>query len=103
MACYAGVTIKAVRHYHQRGLLAEASRESSGLKARADGHRAWLSAEALVRLQGRRKQVCRLGWLDGGEVLPGSCRLERHGQLFELLEGASEQPVGVSHIPASSL
>jgi DNA-binding transcriptional MerR regulator len=32
LAGYAGVTIKAVRHYHQRGLLAEPPRDSSGYR-----------------------------------------------------------------------
>ncbi|MFI9506915.1 MerR family transcriptional regulator [Nocardia sp. NPDC052566] len=32
LAEYAGVTIKAVRHYHQRGLLAEPDRDSSGYR-----------------------------------------------------------------------
>jgi DNA-binding transcriptional MerR regulator len=32
LAGYAGVTIKAVRHYHQRGLLDEPSRDSSGYR-----------------------------------------------------------------------
>jgi DNA-binding transcriptional MerR regulator len=32
LASYAGVTIKAVRHYHQRGLLAEPPRDSSGYR-----------------------------------------------------------------------
>ena len=32
LAEYAGVTIKAVRHYHQRGLLAEPPRDSSGYR-----------------------------------------------------------------------
>ena len=32
LAAYAGVTIKAVRHYHQRGLLEEPSRDSSGYR-----------------------------------------------------------------------
>jgi DNA-binding transcriptional MerR regulator len=32
LAAYAGVTIKAVRHYHKRGLLAEPSRDSSGYR-----------------------------------------------------------------------
>jgi DNA-binding transcriptional MerR regulator len=32
LAGYAGVTIKAVRHYHQRGLLEEPSRDSSGYR-----------------------------------------------------------------------
>lgn len=32
LAAYAGVTIKAVRHYHQRGLLDEPSRDSSGYR-----------------------------------------------------------------------
>ena len=32
VAAYAGVTIKAVRHYHQRGLLAEPPRDSSGYR-----------------------------------------------------------------------
>ena len=32
LADYAGVTIKAVRHYHQRGLLAEPPRDSSGYR-----------------------------------------------------------------------
>ena len=32
LAAYAGVTIKAVRHYHQRGLLAEPPRDTSGYR-----------------------------------------------------------------------
>ncbi|MGW4643397.1 MerR family transcriptional regulator [Sphaerisporangium sp. NPDC004334] len=32
LAHYAGVTIKAIRHYHQRGLLAEPGRDSSGYR-----------------------------------------------------------------------
>jgi DNA-binding transcriptional MerR regulator len=32
LAGYAGVTVKAVRHYHQRGLLDEPSRDSSGYR-----------------------------------------------------------------------
>ena len=32
LADYAGVTIKAVRHYHQRGLLDEPPRDSSGYR-----------------------------------------------------------------------
>lgn len=32
LATYAGVTIKAIRHYHQRGLLAEPPRDSSGYR-----------------------------------------------------------------------
>jgi DNA-binding transcriptional MerR regulator len=32
LATYAGVTIKAVRHYHKRGLLEEPSRDSSGYR-----------------------------------------------------------------------
>jgi DNA-binding transcriptional MerR regulator len=32
LAAYAGVTIKAVRHYHNRGLLEEAPRDSSGYR-----------------------------------------------------------------------
>jgi DNA-binding transcriptional MerR regulator len=32
LASYAGVTIKAVRHYHKRGLLAEPPRDSSGYR-----------------------------------------------------------------------
>jgi DNA-binding transcriptional MerR regulator len=32
LAAYAGVTIRAVRHYHKRGLLAEPSRDSSGYR-----------------------------------------------------------------------
>lgn len=32
LAAYAGVTIKAIRHYHQRGLLAEPPRDSSGYR-----------------------------------------------------------------------
>jgi DNA-binding transcriptional MerR regulator len=32
LAAYAGVTIKAVRHYHQRGLLSEPKRDSSGYR-----------------------------------------------------------------------
>jgi DNA-binding transcriptional MerR regulator len=32
LADYAGVTVKAVRHYHERGLLAEPGRDSSGYR-----------------------------------------------------------------------
>src|SRR5216684_4422327 len=32
LAAYAGVTIKAVRHYHKRGLLEEPARDSSGYR-----------------------------------------------------------------------
>ena len=32
LAAYAGVTIKAIRHYHRRGLLAEPPRDSSGYR-----------------------------------------------------------------------
>ena len=32
LADYAGVTIKAIRHYHQRGLLEEPPRDSSGYR-----------------------------------------------------------------------
>ena len=32
VAAYAGVTVRAVRHYHQRGLLAEPVRDSSGYR-----------------------------------------------------------------------
>src|SRR5438105_10411110 len=32
LAAYAGVTIRAVRHYHQRGLLEEPPRDSSGYR-----------------------------------------------------------------------
>jgi len=32
LAAYAGVTVRAVRHYHQRGLLAEPARDSSGYR-----------------------------------------------------------------------
>jgi DNA-binding transcriptional MerR regulator len=32
LARYAGVTIKAVRHYHRRSLLAEPPRDSSGYR-----------------------------------------------------------------------
>lgn len=42
LASYAGVTIKAVRHYHQRGLLEEPKRDASGYRR--------YSAEDAVRL-----------------------------------------------------
>jgi len=32
LAAYVGVTVRAVRHYHQRGLLAEPARDSSGYR-----------------------------------------------------------------------
>lgn len=38
LAAYAGVTIKAVRHYHQRGLLEEPSRDSSGYRRYSAQH-----------------------------------------------------------------
>ena len=42
LATYAGVTIRAVRHYHQVGLLAEPERDASGYRT--------YGAEAVVRL-----------------------------------------------------
>ena len=38
LAAYAGVTIKAVRHYHQRGLLDEPPRDSSGYRRYSAKH-----------------------------------------------------------------
>jgi DNA-binding transcriptional MerR regulator len=38
LADYAGVTIRAVRHYHQRGLLAEPPRDSSGYRRYSAEH-----------------------------------------------------------------
>jgi DNA-binding transcriptional MerR regulator len=38
LAGYAGVTIKAVRHYHKRGLLAEPPRDSSGYRRYSAEH-----------------------------------------------------------------
>jgi DNA-binding transcriptional MerR regulator len=38
LAAYAGVTIKAVRHYHQRGLLEEPPRDSSGYRRYSARH-----------------------------------------------------------------
>ena len=38
LAAYAGVTIKAVRHYHKRGLLAEPPRDSSGYRRYSAEH-----------------------------------------------------------------
>lgn len=38
LAAYAGVTIKTVRHYHQRGLLAEPPRDSSGYRRYSAEH-----------------------------------------------------------------
>src|SRR6267154_5476640 len=38
VATYAGVTIKAVRHYHQRGLLEEPPRDSSGYRRYSAEH-----------------------------------------------------------------
>jgi len=38
LAAYAGVTVKAVRHYHQRGLLEEPPRDSSGYRRYSAQH-----------------------------------------------------------------
>jgi DNA-binding transcriptional MerR regulator len=38
LAAYAGVTIKAIRHYHKRGLLAEPPRDSSGYRRYSAEH-----------------------------------------------------------------
>jgi DNA-binding transcriptional MerR regulator len=38
LAAYAGVTIKAVRHYHKRGLLAEPPRDASGYRRYTAAH-----------------------------------------------------------------
>ena len=46
LAGYAGVTIKAVRHYHQRGLLPEPERDSSGYRRYTADH-----AIALVKIK----------------------------------------------------
>jgi DNA-binding transcriptional MerR regulator len=46
LAAYAGVTIKAVRHYHRRGLLEEPSRDSSGYRRYTAEH-----AIALVKIK----------------------------------------------------
>lgn len=46
LAAYAGVTIKAVRHYHQRGLLAEPPRDGSGYRRYSAEH-----AIALVKIK----------------------------------------------------
>jgi len=46
LADYAGVTIKAVRHYHQRGLLEEPQRDSSGYRRYSAEH-----ALALVKIK----------------------------------------------------
>lgn len=37
LAKYVGVTVRAVRHYHQRGLLTEPGRDASGYR-RYDAH-----------------------------------------------------------------
>jgi hypothetical protein len=34
LAAYTGVTVRAIRHYHQRGLLAEPGRDASGYRRR---------------------------------------------------------------------
>jgi DNA-binding transcriptional MerR regulator len=46
LAAYAGVTTKAVRHYHERGLLAEPERDSSGYRRYGAEH-----AIALVKIR----------------------------------------------------
>jgi DNA-binding transcriptional MerR regulator len=46
LAAYAGVTIKAVRHYHRRGLLAEPPRDASGYRRYGAEH-----AIALVKIK----------------------------------------------------
>ncbi|WP_412544239.1 MerR family transcriptional regulator [Longispora sp. K20-0274] len=46
LADYAGVTIKAIRHYHERGLLAEPDRDSSGYRRYTAQH-----AVDLVRIR----------------------------------------------------
>lgn len=46
LATYAGVTIKAVRHYHQRGLLEEPPRDSSGYRRYSAEH-----AIALIKIK----------------------------------------------------
>ena len=46
LAAYAGVTIKAVRHYHERGLLDEPSRDASGYRRYSAEH-----AIALVKIR----------------------------------------------------
>lgn len=46
LAGYAGVTIKAVRHYHKRGILAEPPRDSSGYRRYSAEH-----ALALVKIK----------------------------------------------------
>lgn len=46
LAAYTGVTVRAIRHYHQRGLLAEPARDASGYR-RYDGR----AAVELIRIK----------------------------------------------------
>jgi DNA-binding transcriptional MerR regulator len=46
LAAYTGVTVRAIRHYHQRGLLAEPGRDASGYR-RYDGR----AAVELIRIK----------------------------------------------------
>jgi DNA-binding transcriptional MerR regulator len=46
LAAYTGVTVRAVRHYHQRGLLAEPARDASAYR-RYDGR----AAVELIRIK----------------------------------------------------
>ena len=46
LAAYAGVTIKAIRHYHKRGLLEEPSRDASGYRRYTAEH-----AIALIKIK----------------------------------------------------
>ena len=65
LASYTGVTVRAIRHYHQRGLLAEPARDASGYR-RYDG-RAVVDLIRIKTLAGAGVPLARVQQLLGAE------------------------------------
>ena len=65
LASYTGVTVRAIRHYHQRGLLAEPARDASGYR-RYDG-RAVVELIRIKTLAGAGVPLARVQELLGAE------------------------------------
>jgi DNA-binding transcriptional MerR regulator len=79
LAAYVGVTIKAVRHYHQRGLLAEPPRDASGYRRYSAEHAIHLVkiktlAEAGVPLA----RIKELLAADPGQFAAGIAEIDRN-------------------------
>jgi DNA-binding transcriptional MerR regulator len=69
VAAFAGVTVRAVRHYHQRGLLTEPQRDASGYR-RYDAH----AVVDLIRIKALSKAGVPRGFVSSSLPAPRSSR-----------------------------